>query len=169
MRNGNTNNYEFLGQIGFNGFELGAEGPVFKEKSSSFLVNYRLSTLEAFVAKGVDFGTGVAVPKYHDFTYKFSLPSTKAGKFIFFGIGGKSHIVLENEAFELQYPNYFRTDLKVFLKSFGRKSNIEFIIDIQNLFDTQNIYNEAYNKENKKVYYNYQMGRLIIPQFKIEF
>lgn len=107
MRNGNTNKYEFLGQIGFNGFEFGAEGPLFKGKSSSFMVNYRLSTLEVFKALGVDFGTGVAVPKYQDFTYKFSLPSTKAGKFTFFGIGGKSQIKLENEASDTSQQNMF--------------------------------------------------------------
>jgi len=107
MRNGNTNKYEFLGQIGFNGFELGAEGPLFKGKSSSFMINYRLSTLEIFKALGVDFGTGVAVPKYQDFTYKFSLPSTKAGKFTFFGIGGKSQIKLENEASDTTQQNMF--------------------------------------------------------------
>ena len=41
MRNGNTEKNEFLGQIGFNGFELflGAEGPVNKSAGSSYLVN----------------------------------------------------------------------------------------------------------------------------------
>jgi hypothetical protein len=33
LRNGNADNHEFLGQIAFNGFELGAEGPLSRKKS----------------------------------------------------------------------------------------------------------------------------------------
>ncbi len=47
MRNGNNENYEFLGQMGFNGFEFGAEGPLSKKNKSSFLVNYRYSMIAA--------------------------------------------------------------------------------------------------------------------------
>ena len=32
LRSGNANEYEFIGQIGFNGFELGAEGPLMKTR-----------------------------------------------------------------------------------------------------------------------------------------
>ena len=40
MRNGNNEKYEFLGQIGFNGFEFGAEGPLSGGTKASFLFNY---------------------------------------------------------------------------------------------------------------------------------
>lgn len=39
LRNGNNEEYEFLGQIGFNGLEFGAEGPFSKNSRSSFLIN----------------------------------------------------------------------------------------------------------------------------------
>ena len=54
MRNGNDEHYEFLGQFGFNGFELGAEGPFSKKNHSSFLINYRYSTLGIFKALGIN-------------------------------------------------------------------------------------------------------------------
>jgi len=92
MRKGNNDTYEFLGQVGFNGFELGAEGPVKRENSSSFITNFRYSTLEIFEKLGVDFGTGTAVPKYKDFAVKFDFPDTRAGNFSFFGMGGISNI-----------------------------------------------------------------------------
>ena len=41
MRNGNNEKHEFLGQIGFNGFELGAEGPISKKNGSSYLISRR--------------------------------------------------------------------------------------------------------------------------------
>jgi len=94
MRSGNNEKYEFLTQMGFNGFELGAEGPFSsKKKTSSFLVNYRYSTLSVFKYLGMDFGTGSAVPQYQDLSIKADFP-TKKGKFSVWGIGGLSYIEL---------------------------------------------------------------------------
>lgn len=93
MRTGNNEKYEYLAQIGFNGFELGAEGP-FSKKKGSYLVNYRYSTLAAFKYIGLDFGTGDAVPQYQDLTFKVDLPTEKAGKFAVWGIGGLSYVEL---------------------------------------------------------------------------
>ena len=92
MRNGNTDNYEFLGQIGFNGFELGAEGPFSKKSDASFVANYRYSTMELFDLIGMRFGTGTAIPRYQDFSFKVNLPTKNAGTFSLYGIGGKSKI-----------------------------------------------------------------------------
>lgn len=95
MRTGNNEKYEFLGMVGFNGFELGAEGPFNKKKkNASFMVNYRYSTLSVFKYIGLDFGTGSAVPQYQDVTFKIDLPSKKAGKFSIWGIGGLSYAEL---------------------------------------------------------------------------
>lgn len=94
LRNGNDQKHEFLGQIGFNGFEFGAEGPINKATHSSYLVNYRYSTLEAFKQLGLQFGTGDAVPKYQDLSFKINLPTKKAGRFALFGFGGTSSIDL---------------------------------------------------------------------------
>lgn len=89
MRNGNNEKTEFLGQIGFAGVELMAEGPINKAKGSSFLLSYRYSTLAAFDAIGLSFGDA-GVPKYQDLSFKLNFPQTKAGAFSIFGIGGFS-------------------------------------------------------------------------------
>jgi hypothetical protein len=95
MRSGNNEKHEFLAMMGFNGFELGAEGPFSKKKkTSSYLVNYRYSTLSIFKAIGLDFGTGSAVPQYQDLTFKVDLPTNKFGKFSVWGIGGLSYAEL---------------------------------------------------------------------------
>ncbi|MEI8137009.1 MAG: carboxypeptidase-like regulatory domain-containing protein, partial [Bacteroidota bacterium] len=94
MRQGNNEKHEFLVQMGFNGFELGAEGPFNKKKNSSFLLNYRYSTLAVFKALNIDYGTGSAVPQYQDMTFKTDFNTTKFGKFSFWGIGGLSYIAL---------------------------------------------------------------------------
>ena len=94
MRSGNNEKYEFLAQMGFNGFELGAEGPLSKKNGSSFLVNYRYSTLFVFNKLGINFGTGAAIPQYQDVSFKADFPTRKAGKFSFFGLGGLSYVAL---------------------------------------------------------------------------
>lgn len=91
MRSGNNEKFEFLGQIGFNGFEFGAEGPIAKRNGSSFLVNYRYSTLGVFDKLGMDLGT-VGVPYYQDLSFKVNIPRTSIGSFSIFGLGGKSDI-----------------------------------------------------------------------------
>lgn len=93
MREGNNEKHEFLGQVGFNGFEVGAEGPFNKKKNATYMVNYRYSTLSIFKALNIDFGTGAAVPQYQDLTFKTDF-KTKAGKFSFWGIGGLSYVAL---------------------------------------------------------------------------
>ena len=97
LRSGNPHRREFTGQIGFNGFELGAEGPAFKTKSgqrASYLANYRYSTLGLMHQIGLDFGTGTAVPQYQDFTFLADIPGTSLGRFRVFGLWGKSFIEL---------------------------------------------------------------------------
>lgn len=92
MRNGNNDNYEFMGQIGFNGFEFGAEGPISRKHKSSFLVNGRYSTLGVLYAMGMEFGTGSAIPQYSDLSFKLNFPSKKIGRIEIFGLGGVSNI-----------------------------------------------------------------------------
>jgi hypothetical protein len=93
LRNGNNERMEFTGQMGINGFEAGIEGPISKKKGSSFLINYRYSTLEVFNALGIRFGVS-GIPKYQDLCFKFNFPTIKAGIFSFWGLGGKSNIQL---------------------------------------------------------------------------
>ncbi|MBL4587390.1 MAG: TonB-dependent receptor [Flavobacteriales bacterium] len=92
MRHGNNEKHEFLGQLGFNGVELGAEGPFSKKSGASYLINFRYSTLALFALGGVDFGTGDAIPQYSDLSFKVRVPTKKAGIFELFGMGGISSI-----------------------------------------------------------------------------
>lgn len=94
MRKGNNEKHEYLAQIGFNGFELGAEGPFGKSKKASYLVNYRYSTLSVFKALNIDFGTGAAVPQYQDISFKADFSTNESGNFALWGIGGLSYVAL---------------------------------------------------------------------------
>jgi hypothetical protein len=95
MRNGNNEKFEFLGQMGFNGFEFGAEGPLNTQTKSSFLINYRYSMVATIQKLGLDVGTGAATPYYQDINFKVNIPTKRAGVFSLFGLGGESHIKFE--------------------------------------------------------------------------
>ncbi|MBP7509353.1 MAG: TonB-dependent receptor [Prolixibacteraceae bacterium] len=94
MRNGNNQKHEFTGQVGFGGFEFGAEGPLSKKSGSSYIINYRYSVLSLMDKLGFDMGGGV--PEYQDLTMKLNFPTKKAGTFSLFAIGGLSNIVFED-------------------------------------------------------------------------
>jgi hypothetical protein len=94
MRKGNSFKREHIFQVGFNGFELGTEGPIGKEGGASYLLNYRYSTLALMDEVGLSPGTGNAVPYYQDFSAKIDVPTKKLGKFSLFAVGGKSNIDL---------------------------------------------------------------------------
>ena len=88
FRNGNNEKHEYSAQLGFLGTELAAEGPLSKEKKSSYLFAYRYSTLQLFEAMKIKIGTE-AVPNYQDLSFKINFPKNN---FSVFGIGGTSRI-----------------------------------------------------------------------------
>jgi len=95
LRSGNNQKTEFTGQIGFNGFEGGVEGPLKVSKNGaigSYLVNFRYSTLDGLSKLGIDFGTGFAIPRYKDLTFLLDLPNSKTGRIKVFGLMGNSRI-----------------------------------------------------------------------------
>lgn len=91
MRNGNNKKHEFVGQIGFNGFEAGIEGPISKKNGSSYIVNYRYSVLGLMNKLGFS-ATGSGVPEYQDLTMRINVPTKKLGTFSLFSIAGDSRI-----------------------------------------------------------------------------
>jgi len=100
MRSGNNQVREYTGQIGFNGFELGAEGPFSMKKTgpkASYLANFRYSTLDVFHKLGINFGTGAAIPEYKDLTFLIDIPGTKLGRFKLIGLYGDSYVSLGRE------------------------------------------------------------------------
>ncbi len=92
MRNGNNEQFEHMFQVGFNGLELGSEGPFSKKHRASYLANYRFSVMDFVSLLGVNFGT-TGVPHYQDLTYKLNFPVRK-GLITCFGIGGISSIAM---------------------------------------------------------------------------
>ncbi len=92
FRKGNSDKREHTFQLGaFTGIEGVTEGPINKDKGSSYVVAYRYSFTGVAQAVGIPIGTA-ATPFYQDISFKFTGGSTKYGKFVLFGLGGVSHI-----------------------------------------------------------------------------
>ncbi len=107
MRNGNANKNEFIAQVGFNGFEFGAEGGLYGDLGASYILNYRYSTLGVFQQVGIDFGTGAATPDYQDLNFKVFLPINETSRFSVFGVGGASDIAFLGNDADTTQKNFY--------------------------------------------------------------
>jgi hypothetical protein len=75
----------------------------------------------------------------------------------------------QQQAFSLQNPSYFRTDLRISMKWNRRQRTNTLSLDIQNLTNRQNVYNQWFDGVQNKVVYNYQNGLIPILNYKVEF
>jgi len=90
LRAGNNDKHEQTFQIGVMGIELMVEGPLHRKSNSTYIAQYRYSTLMLIDKLLIDLES---VPEFQDLSFKFFLPTKKAGTFSIFGIGGLSHEV----------------------------------------------------------------------------
>lgn len=118
LRDGNNEKHELMAQMGFNGAEIGAEGPFSKKSKSSFIINYRYSTLSIFKKLGLNVGTGNAAPEYQDLNFKMSFPlKNHHGKITLFGLGGLSNAdILGNDVDTTQTDFYGQIDQNQYAK-----------------------------------------------------
>ena len=84
FRSGNPGQREHAAQIGINGLEFSSEGPFTGTSSSTYLFNYRYSTL-ALLMPILPTEGGI---QYQDLSFKLDFRTRKAGRFEFWGIGG---------------------------------------------------------------------------------
>jgi hypothetical protein len=92
LRNGNNVKREHSLQTGVLGVEASTEGPFNKQQhSSSYLVNYRYSTLSVLDKLGFKLNEAGQYKDYQDLSFKINFPTTNKGTFSVFGIGGKSN------------------------------------------------------------------------------
>lgn len=111
FRNGNTQKRETTLQAGvITGLEATTEGPINKEKGSSYLVGYRYALASVAQAVGIDIGT-TATPSYQDLSFKVNSGDTKFGRFSMFGILAKSTINIDGGTSSTLYGNGSGHDL----------------------------------------------------------
>ena len=105
MRTGNTSRYEHTAQVGVLGLDFASEGPLSRAKGSSYLFNYRYSTLGLLSDLKIN-KTGQRI-KYQDLSFKLNFPTEKAGTFSLWGIGGIDNTHKD----ALKAPTDWKTDI----------------------------------------------------------
>jgi hypothetical protein len=173
LRSGNKDKYEFTGQVGFNGFEAAAEGPIPLGKNApkgSFIIDYRYSTLELVSKLGFNVGTGSAVPQYNDLTVLADFPTLKMGRFKFVGILGNSFISLGRSfdkaqaisSNQLGYATDFGAGLNIAMLThtfmFSEKSRLKSAISFQSSQSATQ--NDSIDYANK-TYFSSYAGKLL--------
>jgi Carboxypeptidase regulatory-like domain len=83
MRSGNNKKKEHTFQFGLTGIDFASEGPFNKQKKSSYLLNYRYSTLSLL---GSVLPEGAGGTRYQDLSFKLNFPTQKSGVFSIWGI-----------------------------------------------------------------------------------
>ncbi len=85
FRTGNPTQHERTIQLGVIGVEAALEGPFSRGSASTYLVNYRYSTLALLIPL---LPTDSNVIRYQDVSFKLAFPTRRAGRFEIWGIGG---------------------------------------------------------------------------------
>ncbi|MDX9852876.1 MAG: TonB-dependent receptor [Tenuifilaceae bacterium] len=85
LRNGNNEKRESTIQLGLMGLDFASEGYFVKGGKSSYLFNYRYSTLSLMSNLGLI--PSEQIPQYQDLSFKLTFPTKKAGVFSVWGIG----------------------------------------------------------------------------------
>ena len=104
MRNGNNQKYEHTIQLGLVGIDVASEGPFKKGGKSSYLFNYRYSTMALIAPMLPDNAQGT---KYQDLSFKLNFPTKKAGVFSLWGIGLSdfSDVQAKNDVTQWEYDD----------------------------------------------------------------
>lgn len=100
LRNGNNEKRQSTLQFGLLGIDVASEGPLEKGGKSSYLFNYRYSTLSILTELGLDIEGEGERNIFQDLSFKFNFPTEKAGTFSLFGMGGLSSYRASLESIE---------------------------------------------------------------------
>ncbi|MDH5366096.1 MAG: carboxypeptidase-like regulatory domain-containing protein [Cyclobacteriaceae bacterium] len=88
LRSGNNEEAEHTFQVGLLGIDVASEGPISKQNKSSYLFNYRYSTLGLIEPILPDESNTI---RYQDLSFKLNFPTTKAGEYSLWGVGGNDY------------------------------------------------------------------------------
>ncbi len=88
LRSGNNEKHEQTIQVGMLGTEAMVEGPLNRKSNSTYIAQFRYSTLKLMKKLGIPLES---VPDFQDLSFKIYHPTRKMGVFTLFGIGGLSH------------------------------------------------------------------------------
>lgn len=78
-------------------------------------------------------------------------------------------VEIDDRAFTEKQPDYFRTDFKVTYRLNQKRVSHEFFVNVDNLFNTQNVFAQTYSQRTNQIENIYQLGVFPTFQYKIFF
>jgi hypothetical protein len=124
LRRGSSDRQGFTAQAGLLGLDFSAEGPIDSAGRSTYLINYRYSTLGLLNALGVQLGDEAI--RFQDLSFHIALPIRRASLSLF-GLGGNS----ENQHDVLADPGEWERDKdSQFIEYTGRMGAAGFTVAI---------------------------------------
>lgn len=133
FRNGNTEKREYTIRAGVIGLDFATEGPIKKGKSS-YLMNYRYSTLALLRQAGFQLAYDNSSSGFQDLSFNLHFKQGNKGSLNLFGVGGISQIWLtppkDTAEWDKPIPNfsdYYMSDYKTRTGSIG--FNYTYLLD----------------------------------------
>lgn len=126
MRNGNNQRWEHAFKVGVLGIDASSEGPFKKGYNGSYIINYRYSTLSLLSPMLPEDADGT---NYQDLSFKFFLPTKKAGIFTVWGTGliDKSGTTVEKDRDKWEYDQDMENqDVRQFMAAAGVGHKLNF-------------------------------------------
>ncbi len=107
LRKGNFDKYEHSFQAGMLGIAAASEGPISRKSNSSYLFNYRYSTLGLFDKIGLNILGDQEDVVFQDLSFKIHLSTKNAGSFSIWGLGGNNtYRYLPDPVFDEPYSEF---------------------------------------------------------------
>lgn len=161
LRNGNNERSENTIQAGLLGLDVSAEGPFVAGKKSSYLFNYRYSTLAMLNEIGLDILDENEKTSFQDFSFKLNFPTRSVGVFSVFGLGGKSSITNQffpetgKEVYNMGViglTNQFNLDKKSFVRATLSMSGTQVVDDFFLAGDSPFAETKDFSKSYKRAF-----------------
>ena len=168
LRKGNSERRESSIQLGFQGIEASTEGPFSKNNKSSYLFNYRYSTLKLIESFGLNV-VPTATPNFQDLIFKLFFPFSKT-TISLWGLGAlsSSDYKANPTVLQIEKSNFYSSGLNIVhrlneksyfesimsfsgnenINSLESKTNTHFIQIAQNKYSTIRLSNQYNNKIN---------------------
>lgn len=142
LRSGNNEKHEKTFQVGLIGMEGMVEGPINRSTNSTYIAQYRYSTLKLIQKMGVKLES---VPDFQDLSFKIYHPTKKLGVFSLFGIGGLSHevgtngYIMNSDMATVGITNSYTVNPKTFIRTVLTVSGRAFTWDHEGSFGNTEI------------------------------
>ena len=78
-------------------------------------------------------------------------------------------VFITTTTFNKQFDDYFRTDLKISVRQNLRKFSQSMSVDFQNLFNNENVFDQAYSTRTNEIVQTNQLGFYPVIEYKLEF